>query len=120
MFTSGITLAYTPEYYFFFDNGYETESINVQRNRVDCPSYQFCVNWAKYHKNLSILLVDEIAEDNYARGVCVGENSEPLLCGLEDGVVFNTGLTIIMFNGDPLMRRINEFIDHVVETGLYN
>jgi hypothetical protein len=44
------------------------------------------VNWAKYHKNLSILVPDMIAEGNYASGNFVGESSEPFLCRLEDGV----------------------------------
>jgi hypothetical protein len=120
LFASGIKLAYPPEHNFIFENGDETESLNVQRYRVNCPSYEVCENWAKYHKNVSILLVDKVAEDNYASGAYVGENSEFLLCGLDDGVVFNTGLTMIMFHGDPLMRRINEIIDRVVEAGLYN
>ena len=58
----------------------------VQRNHVNCLSYEFRVNWAKYHKNLSILVPDMIAEGNYASGNFVGESSEPFLCRLEDGV----------------------------------
>jgi len=87
---------------------------------VICPSYEICIKWAIYQKNVSVLLVDRIAEEHYARGVYVGENSEPLLCRLEDGVVFSTGLSMIMFYGDPLLRRVNEIIDRVVEAGLYN
>jgi len=49
------------------------------------------VNWAKYHKNVSIMMPDMIPEDKYASGNFVGENSEPLLCRLEDGVVFSFG-----------------------------
>ena len=120
LFASGIKFAYLPEYNFIFENGDETEASKVQRNRVNCPSYGICANWAKYHKNVSILLGDKVAEDNYASGVYVGKNSEPLFCGLEDGVVFNTGLTMIMFHGDPLMRRVNAIIDRVVEAGIYN
>jgi hypothetical protein len=56
----------------------------------------------------------------YARGDYFGENSEPLVCRLEDGVVYSYGLTMIMFQGDPLLRRVNEIIDRVVEAGLYN
>jgi len=48
-----------------------------------------------------------------------GENSEPLLCRLEDGVVFNSGRTMLMLHGDPLMKRVNEIINGVVEAGLY-
>jgi hypothetical protein len=50
----------------------------------------------------------------------IGENSEPLLCKLEDGVFFSKGLSMIMFHGDPLFRRVNEIIVRVVESGIYN
>jgi hypothetical protein len=86
---------------------------------VNCPSFGVCANWAKYQKNVSVLLVDKLAEDKYAFGDYIGENSEHLLCKLEDGVVFTTGLTMIMFHGDPLMRRVTEIIDRVVEAGIY-
>jgi hypothetical protein len=71
---------------------------------VKCPSHLNCFEWAKYQKNVSILLVDISAEILYAIGEFVGDNSELLLCKLEDGVVFITGLTMLMFHGEPLMR----------------
>jgi hypothetical protein len=52
--------------------------------------------------------------------VLFDENSEPLVCWLEDGVVFKTGLSMIMFHGDPLMKRVTEIIDRVLEAVLYN
>jgi len=64
-------------------------------------------------------LFDKEAEEGYASGDFVGENSEPLLCKLEDGVFISFGQSMIMFNGDPLMRRVNDIIDHVVEAGLH-
>jgi hypothetical protein len=65
-------------------------------------------------------MFDKFAEDKYASGDYVGENSEKLLCKLEDRVFSTTGLTMIMFHGDPLMGRVTEFIDRVVEAGIYN
>jgi hypothetical protein len=65
-------------------------------------------------------LLDKHAEDNYAAGFFVGENSEPLLCRLEDGVVYTFGQSMVLFYGDPLMRRVTEIIDRVVEAGIYN
>jgi len=56
----------------------------------------------------------------YAEGDMLGENSERLLCRLEDGVVYNDGLRMIMLKGDPLMRRVTEIIDRVFEAGIYN
>jgi hypothetical protein len=120
LFASGIKLLYPQGLNYIFEIGDETEASNVRRNRLNCPSYDDCVNWAMYHKNVSILLVDMVAEENYAAGIYVGKNSEPLLCTLEDGAVLNTGLAMIMIHGDPLMRRVNEIINRVVEAGLYN
>jgi hypothetical protein len=120
LFASGIKLAYPPGHNFIFENGDETAKSVVRRNRVNCPSIGVCENWAKYQKNVSILMMDKVAEDNYAMGDYVGENSEHLLCKLDDGVVFTTGLTMIMFHGDPLMWRASEIIDRIVEAGIYN
>jgi hypothetical protein len=120
LFASGIKLAYPLEYNFIFENGDETEQSKVKQNHVICPSYEICVNWVKYQKNVSVLLVDKDAEEKYATGLYVGEKSEPLLCRLEDGVFRYNSLTMLMFHGDPLMKRVNEIINRVVEAGLYN
>jgi hypothetical protein len=69
---------------------------------------------------VSIFIPHIIAEDKYPSGNFVAENSEPLLCKLEDGVVFSFGKSMLIFHGDPLMRRVTEFIDRVIEAGLYN
>jgi hypothetical protein len=89
-------------------------------NRANCPSYEVCLKWAKQHKNISILNSDLGMELNYASGTMLDENSEPLMCGLEDGVFYNGGLRMAMLQGDPLMRRVTEIIDRVVEAGIYN
>jgi hypothetical protein len=66
-------------------------------------------------------MVDEYEiEVSYAIGDILGEDSKPLLCKLEDGVIYNDGLRMVMLHGDPLMRRFTEIIDHVVEAGLCN
>jgi hypothetical protein len=82
----------------------------------------FCFDWAKYHKNCSVLFADVIAEEMYAIGDFVGESSESLIrvCRLDDGVVFSTGLTMIILHGDPLMKRFREIVDRVFEAGPYN
>jgi hypothetical protein len=120
LFASDIKLAYDKSFNLILENGDETEVSKVQKKLANCPSFWFCVDWAKYKKNVSILLTDIDAEVCYAIGEFVGENSKPFLCRLEDGVVFPAILTMMMFHGDPLMRRVNEIIDRVVEAGLYN
>ena len=80
----------------------------------------FFFEWTMYHKNSSIFISNVLAELNYAVGKFVGENSEPLICRLEDGVFYSSGLTMIMFHGDPLMRRVTEIIDRLAEAGIYS
>jgi hypothetical protein len=120
LFAAGIKLANPPEFNFVFDYDDETEVSKVQRNRVNFPSYDIGLDWAIYQKNISIFFEDLNVEILYAIGNCVGDNSEPLLCKLEDGAVYNNGLSMIMIHGDPLIRRVSEIIDRVVVAGLYN
>jgi hypothetical protein len=56
----------------------------------------------------------------YADGYFFGDNSEPLVCKLEDGVFLQGGLTMRMLRGDPLLRRVSEIIVRVFEAGIYN
>ena len=119
LLASSMKFAYSAAYDYRFKNSDEPEKIKVHRNRIECPSREICFKWAKYHKNVSILLSDIVAKINYATGNFIGENSEPLLCKLEDGSFFKSGQSMLMFNGDPLMRRVNEIIDRVVEAGIY-
>jgi hypothetical protein len=119
LFASGIVLAYEAGQSFVFEEGDETEVSKLKQNVVKCPTINVCVEWARY-QNMSVLLPDIVAEIYYAASDLVGENSEPLLCRLEDGVLYSTGLTMVTFIGDPLLRRINEIICRVVEAGIYN
>jgi len=120
LFASGIKLAFETDFSFLTQTGVETEVSNVHKNLANCPSFDVCLDWAIDRKNVSILLFDIRVEIMYAIGILVGENSKPLLCRLEDGVVFPASLTMMMFPGDPLLRRVNEIIDRVNEAGLYN
>ena len=119
LFASGIKIAYPQSFNSFFEISDGTESLQIKRNHVNCPTEEVCVSWAKYHKNVSVFLLDKEFEESYASGDFVGENSEPLLCKVEDGVFLSVGQSMIMFHGDPLMRRVNEIIDRVVEAGLH-
>jgi hypothetical protein len=78
LFASGIKLFYPQGYSFIFEIGDETLASKVRMNKANCSSFDDCVNWAKYQKNLSILLADMVADERYAVGVYVGDDSEPL------------------------------------------
>jgi hypothetical protein len=119
LFASGIKFGYNPEYNTYYNIGDETEVSKIYRNLVNCQKYWDCINWASYHKNASILLSEDDAEMLYFFGEIVGENSKPLLCKLEDGVIIPYAKTMLMFHVDPLMRRVSEIIDRVFEAGIY-
>jgi hypothetical protein len=120
LYESGTKLYYLPDLKFLFENVKETEVSKVQRNLANCSSYFECIQWAKYHKNVSILISELDMATFYARDVLLDENYEPFLCRLEDGVVYNNGLRMLMLQGDPLMRQVTEIIDRVVEADLYD
>jgi len=120
LFASGIKLACDPDYSGILEIGDEREVLRLRRHLINCPSFKGCMEWACYHKNLSILLPDITAEYYYSIGDFVGENSKPLLCKLEDGINYPASTIMMMFHGDPLMRRVNDIIVRVVEAGLYN
>jgi hypothetical protein len=116
---SGNVLAYQEGQNYIFDCGDETEGSQVQGNRVNFPSFLVCVDWANY-ENVSILLIELDVEEPYAVVNFVGENSQTLVCALEDGVFYTNGQSKIMLHGDPLMKRVTEIIDRVVEACLHN
>jgi hypothetical protein len=58
LFALGIKLGSPTVYKSIFDIGDETEASNVRGNRANCPSYGDCVTWARYQKNVSILVAD--------------------------------------------------------------
>ena len=83
-------------------NGDYRQVSKLQRNVVKCPvnAYSVRFEWTMYHKNASIIISDFLAELNYAIGKFISENSEPLMCRLEDGVVF-----LLMPNNDKVSWR---------------
>jgi hypothetical protein len=119
LFASGNKFAYAPELSNIFLKSDETEASNVEKILENCPSFLLCLNWTINQKNVSVLLSDQMVEIGISEGNFVGENSEPLLCSLKDGVVFQTGQVMLMVHGDPLLRRVNEIIGRVVEAGLF-
>jgi hypothetical protein len=71
-------------------------------------------------KNASITLAEDNFEENFALGEFVGEKSKSLLCRLEDGIFSPASLIMNILYVDPLMKRVPEIIDRVVETVRYN
>jgi hypothetical protein len=120
LYESGMKLYYPVFFKFVFENGEETDVLKVKRNSVNCRNYSVCFDWAKYHKNVSILYDDIQFKVYCADGDMLDENSKLLMCKLEDGIFYTDGLSMLMLQGDPLMRRVTEVIDRVIEAGIYN
>ena len=119
LLASDIGLVYPQNFIHTIEKRDGTESLKFQSKHVNCPSFEVCVAWANYHKNVSIILIDKFAEECYAVGDFVGENSKPFLCKLDDDVFFSFGQSMLMLHGDPLMGRVNKIIGRVVEAGLH-
>jgi hypothetical protein len=120
LFGSGMKLGYGALSSFFFDISDETQISNVIRNEANCPSPDVCLDWALSHKNVSLPMTDFAFQLFSTIGAFSGEKGEPLLCKVHDGVFFNTGVVMLMLYNDPLLKRVNEIFDRVVEAGLYN
>jgi hypothetical protein len=68
------------------ENGDMYSSITL-RNRVLCPIHAICMKWAYVYKNI-LLILDELSiEEGYSSSSSMDENSEPLLCSLEVGLL---------------------------------
>jgi hypothetical protein len=119
LFGSGMKLVYDPIYSSVFKYGDETKASHMRRNQANCPSLKVCMDWAKQHKNVSLFVPDDEFEILSENNSNVGENGEPLLCRIDDGVFLNYGTVMLMLYGEPLLKRVNTIFRRVVEAGLY-
>jgi len=119
LLASDIRLVYSQNFIQRIEKREGTLSLQFQKKHMNCPSFKVCVAWANYHKNLSIILIDKLAEECYADGEFVAENSKPYLCKLDEDVFFSFGKSMLMLHGDPLMKWVNKIIGRVVEAGLH-
>jgi hypothetical protein len=119
LFASGIKFFYTPGFADLFSNTAEKGESLVEMNLADCETFGDCFDWAIYGKNVSVLVREEWFYVTYAAGDFLDEDSKPLLCKLEDGIVYSSGLSMVMLYGDPLLRRVTEITDRVFQAGIY-
>jgi hypothetical protein len=110
-------------YFDVFDDIYnetdDVESHVILENRVLCTDLLACLNWARDYKNISIILDELSVEERYSNSMLLDENSMPLICPLDDGLVMITNTAMVMRVGDPLLGRIDEIIKRFVEAGLF-
>jgi hypothetical protein len=95
-----------------------------------CPNTSVCLKWAHDYKNISIILEEVDTEEKYSTPSLMDENSKALICPLADGVMMiicpladgvmmTLLIAMIMRVGDPLLERIDEIIQRVVEARIF-
>jgi hypothetical protein len=118
LLASGMLLSYDHKFHFLFTND-DVIGTHLQRQCAGIVPVYIGLDWAVHHKNTSVFVVDLDLEIMYLIIERLRESYEPL-CKIEDVMVHNGGLTMLMFHGDPLLRRVSELLVRVVEAGLYS
>jgi hypothetical protein len=119
LLASGILLFCTRKYKFLLYNDDEISKRFVRQPSFIVASH-VVTKWIVDHKNVSLFSQDLNIGFLFAERKIIRENSESSLCKLEDGMFYNDGLSMIMFHGDPLLKRVSEIVDRVVAAGLYS
>jgi hypothetical protein len=120
LFSSGMKLAYESGISYRFEYGDETEVSTVRRMKADCPSIIVCLEWALGEQNVSVLVMDIFGKVLTTSLSLLRKGNKHLLCRIDDGLSYNSESVMLMLYGDPLLKRVNEIIDRVMEAGLYN
>jgi hypothetical protein len=119
MLASKINYRYHPILEEMYKESDDIDSHTILRNRVLCPNSSACLKWAHDYKNISMILDEANIEEKYATSSLLDENSKPLICSLDDGIMLTVSIVMIMHVGDPLLERIDEIIQRVVQAGLF-
>lgn len=119
MLASKIRYGYNPHFDNIFIEADDENSQKILENRVLCPILIACFKWAKDYKNISLIIEELSVEEKYSTSSLIDENSKPLICPLDDGIVMTVNAVMMVRMGDPLLGRIDEIIQRVVEAGLF-
>jgi hypothetical protein len=119
MLASKIKYGYHPILDDMFNETDDVNSHIILENRVRCPDGKVCLKWAEDYKNISIILEDADVEEKYSNSSLMDENTKPLICPLDDGFTITVNIVMTMSVGDPLLERIDEIIQRIVEAGIF-
>lgn len=78
-----------------------------------------CLKWAAIYGNISLILDELSNEEQYDNSQLMDENSKPLLCRLDDGVIMEGNHVMMMGVGHPLLDGISDIIVRAVEAGIF-
>jgi hypothetical protein len=119
MLTSKIKYGYPPGLDYFYEDNDDVNSHIIIENRMSCQNNSVCFKWALDYKNISIFLDELNYEEKCSTSSLMDENSKPLICPLDDGILITINHAMIMRVGNPLLGRISAIIERVVEAGIF-
>jgi hypothetical protein len=103
----------------FFNVSWEPVHSEILKESVPCPTLYECLKWAGDYQNFSTIVDDFTKGVWRAAGFWTDENNRPLLCELEDGDVAKVDFTFIVSKGSPILKYMNDVMDHIVEAGIF-
>jgi hypothetical protein len=121
VFTSGTKYGFIP--YIFdgtFKDSTNSESMKILENRVDCTNMELCLCWTAKYRNISVISVDIIVDYLYYSSQFSDEYGNHQVCRIKDNPVLLTDIVMLLQKGSPLLERVNEIIDRVLESGILN
>jgi hypothetical protein len=71
----------------FFPDTSDSVDSAILKNALECPNEDTCFTWETVYHDISTILDDFSAEYYRLIGNSTDENSRPLLCELEGGVI---------------------------------
>jgi hypothetical protein len=119
MLKSKMKFGFGDQIQYFFNESWKPVYFDILKESVPCPTLYECLKWAADYQNFSTIVDDFTKEVWRAAGFSTDENNRPLLCELEDGDVAKVDFTFIVDKGNPILKYINDVMDHVVEAGIF-
>jgi hypothetical protein len=121
VFTSGTKYGFSPYLFdYHFNDKTDAESMKILENRVDCSNMTLCLTWTATYRNISVICANMIVDYLYNTPQFFDEYGNHQLCRIKDSTVLLTDMVMLLQKGSPLLDRVNEIIDRVLESGLFN
>jgi hypothetical protein len=119
IFTSGTKYGFSS---FFLDSNFndmtDSMSVEILENRIDCGNMVTCLIWAAKYRNISFICTSFYMEFLYKFFPVSNEIKGYQACVLKGMPALVTDTVMALQKGSPLLDRMNEIIDRLVESGI--
>ncbi|PSN29099.1 hypothetical protein C0J52_28382 [Blattella germanica] len=103
----------------WFNDSSDPIAMAILKNRIHCPDYDTFIHWGANYHNFSSLINNVKLEYFFWNQTLIDENNKPMICQLDDGIMYHKHVTMIMTKGNPLIPLISDIIDRVYESGIF-